>query len=116
MNPCEGCGARPNASSYELFDYCAICSKSLCPACMDKGHCGNVPAVSGMRAELRRLCDCNAGFVVVPRLSVIRLLKASETAEALLREARPFMVEPANRYPNDVFSRIDFVLMHAEKP
>lgn len=47
MNPCEKCGAKKPAGSYELFDYCAVCSKTLCPKCMEKGCCGNVPAKSG---------------------------------------------------------------------
>jgi hypothetical protein len=44
---CERCHARTNPKSYELYDYCAVCSKNLCPACMAKGCCGNVPALSG---------------------------------------------------------------------
>ncbi len=48
---CERCGARPDPKSYELLDYCAKCSKDLCPACMAKGCCGNVPASSGNAAD-----------------------------------------------------------------
>jgi len=46
MAACEACGAEPAA--YNLFDYCAECSKNLCAACMKKGCCGHVPAFSGM--------------------------------------------------------------------
>lgn len=53
MNTCERCGAKAAANSYELFDYCAYCSKNLCPACMANGCCGHVPADSGMDADNR---------------------------------------------------------------
>lgn len=46
---CERCGK--SASGYALFDYCAECSKNLCPDCMERGHCGHVPAKSGMNAD-----------------------------------------------------------------
>jgi hypothetical protein len=46
MTKCERCGKTP-AGEYELFDYCAECSKNLCAACMAKGCCGSVPAKSG---------------------------------------------------------------------
>ncbi len=46
MKECERCGARP-VGEYALLDYCAMCSADLCGACMAKGCCGNVPAVSG---------------------------------------------------------------------
>lgn len=42
---CEECNRV--TSGYELFDYCAECSVNLCPACMERGHCGHVPAISG---------------------------------------------------------------------
>ncbi len=42
---CDKCGA--NTQGYELFDYCAICNKNLCPTYMQRGCCGNVPARSG---------------------------------------------------------------------
>jgi len=48
---CEGCGSEVPAHSYELYDYCAYCSKNLCPACMEKGCCENVPAKSGAEAD-----------------------------------------------------------------
>ncbi len=51
MNPCERCGAQSPAArgnSYKLHDYCAVCGANLCTECMAKGHCGNVPALSGM--------------------------------------------------------------------
>lgn len=47
---CERCGATspsPDAGPYELFDYCAVCSRDLCDRCMADGCCGNVPALSG---------------------------------------------------------------------
>ena len=47
MKKCERCGKGP-AGKYEWLDYCAECSKDLCPACMAAGCCGNVPATSGM--------------------------------------------------------------------
>lgn len=56
---CERCGSRPHdsagtgpkANEFTLFDYCAVCSKDLCPECMAKGCCGNVPALSGEKAD-----------------------------------------------------------------
>lgn len=47
---CEQCGAKPKGE-YELLDYCANCSKDLCPACMEKGCCKKVPAESGLAAD-----------------------------------------------------------------
>jgi hypothetical protein len=51
---CERCGSKgeritsgPFAGDYHQLDYCAVCSKDLCPDCMAKGCCGNVPAKSG---------------------------------------------------------------------
>jgi hypothetical protein len=41
---CERCGAE----SDDLHDYCAVCSKNLCDPCMEHGHCGHIPALSGM--------------------------------------------------------------------
>jgi hypothetical protein len=46
---CERCGAKP--SGYRLLDWCAECSRDLCPACMAKGCCGHVPAWSGMEQD-----------------------------------------------------------------
>ncbi len=46
MFRCERCGEQPEGK-FGLHDYCATCSKNLCPACMAKGCCGKVPAVSG---------------------------------------------------------------------
>lgn len=34
---CERCGKATDA--YELFDYCAVCSKNLCPTCLRDGRC-----------------------------------------------------------------------------
>lgn len=51
---CERCGAsksNPDAGPYNLFDYCANCSRDLCDACMEKGCCGHVPALSGADAD-----------------------------------------------------------------
>lgn len=50
MKPCESCGAKPKGE-YELLDYCAICGRELCGACMAKGCCGHVPAKSGMAED-----------------------------------------------------------------
>ena len=50
MQPCERCGAKASGE-YELFDYCAQCSRNLCDACMEKGCCGHKPAKSGMAAD-----------------------------------------------------------------
>lgn len=46
---CENCGAQPEG--YDLLDYCAECSRDLCPKCMKKGCCGHVPASSGLAAD-----------------------------------------------------------------
>jgi hypothetical protein len=51
MQTCDKCRAAEPESSYVLFDYCARCGKNLCPACMAKGCCGNVPAASGMEFD-----------------------------------------------------------------
>lgn len=48
---CERCSKQTDSETYELFDYCAKCSKNLCPDCMKKGCCGKVPAVSGNNEE-----------------------------------------------------------------
>jgi len=48
---CEGgCGAE--TEGYNLFDYCVVCSANLCPKCMERGCCGDVPALSGQVTEL----------------------------------------------------------------
>lgn len=47
---CERCGAEPDAE-FGLHDYCAKCSKNLCPKCMAKGCCGSVPAESGNQED-----------------------------------------------------------------
>jgi hypothetical protein len=46
---CERCKASP--VGYALFDYCATCSKNLCPKCMAAGCCGVAPATSGNDAD-----------------------------------------------------------------
>lgn len=54
MKECERCRAPEPAScsaSFELFDFCAECSRNLCPACMELGCCGTTPAVSGIDAD-----------------------------------------------------------------
>lgn len=51
MQPCERCGYKPSGNSYELNDYCAVCGKTLCANCMEKGCCGHVPARSGEKAD-----------------------------------------------------------------
>ena len=48
MHPCERCGKETDPDSYKLWDYCVVCSKTLCDICMEKGCCGNKPAKSGM--------------------------------------------------------------------
>lgn len=51
---CERCGARyskPGAGMMDMLDYCAKCSRDLCDACMDKGCCGHIPAISGTQAD-----------------------------------------------------------------
>lgn len=50
MKTCERCGAAPERDADGqpgLLDFCEVCSKDLCPKCMAKGCCGNVPAKSG---------------------------------------------------------------------
>lgn len=44
---CERCQAETDPNTYELFDYCAVCSMNLCPKCMKDGCCKNKPAKSG---------------------------------------------------------------------
>lgn len=44
---CEGCLKVIDWPS----DYCAHCSRNLCPACMQRGCCGHVPADSGQEAD-----------------------------------------------------------------
>lgn len=48
---CERCGTMTDPNSYELLDYCAVCSKNLCDKCMEEGCCGNKPAKSGTEEE-----------------------------------------------------------------
>lgn len=44
------CGScQYDAKEMEMLDYCAACLTDLCGDCMVKGHCGNVPARSGLR-------------------------------------------------------------------
>ena len=47
---CERCGALPKGK-WDIHDYCANCSKNLCPDCMNKGCCGKKPADSGMKED-----------------------------------------------------------------
>jgi hypothetical protein len=49
---CERCGAPPDGE-FGLHDFCANCSINLCPTCMAKGCCGDVPARSGLEASDR---------------------------------------------------------------
>lgn len=46
---CEKCGAA--ARGMRTLDYCAECHAALCDSCMANGHCGNVPATSGMERD-----------------------------------------------------------------
>lgn len=48
---CERCGCAPDPDSYELLDYCALCSRDLCDVCMAQGCCGHSPAQSGTEAD-----------------------------------------------------------------
>lgn len=45
---CERCG-RPY--DFDRDDYCAACSRNLCPACMAAGCCGTTPARSGLDSD-----------------------------------------------------------------
>lgn len=47
---CERCRKTPPLPATGiavLLDYCALCSKNLCDACMAQGCCGYTPARSG---------------------------------------------------------------------
>jgi len=50
---CERCGAPPEGGEegYGLLDYCAECSRDLCPKRMEAGCCGHVPAFSGEQQD-----------------------------------------------------------------
>lgn len=49
MKRCQRCGAPPEG--WKLHDYCANCSRDLCPECMQKGCCGKIPAESGKESD-----------------------------------------------------------------
>lgn len=53
MGNCERCGRKPPVvgDSFELNDYCGLCMKTLCAACMKKGCCGEIPAISGTELD-----------------------------------------------------------------
>ncbi len=51
MTKCERCGGTTPPGSFNLMDYCAKCSKNLCPKCMAEGCCGKVPAESGNQQD-----------------------------------------------------------------
>ena len=51
MTACERCKADANVDSFNLYDFCAMCSKNLCDDCMEEGCCENTPAISGLGAE-----------------------------------------------------------------
>ncbi len=53
MQQCHRCKKKFESSGSWFMDYCAICSHSLCDACMINGCCGNFPARSGLHAD----CD-----------------------------------------------------------
>jgi hypothetical protein len=62
---CERCGAaRPapdrDDRNIDSFDYCAVCAKNLCDACMQAGCCENVPARSGMHEDFGEDADGNS--------------------------------------------------------
>lgn len=44
---CERAGCRAETKGYDLFDYCAKCSKNLCPEHVQKGCCGHAPILRG---------------------------------------------------------------------
>ncbi len=44
MKACERCEFTHPKDSYDLLDYCAVCSKDLCELCLAAGCCGRVPA------------------------------------------------------------------------
>lgn len=48
FDACGGCERRGTAG--EVYDWCAHCELSLCPACLTRGCCGTVPADSGRGA------------------------------------------------------------------
>ena len=48
---CERCGESTVEGSYELHDYCNLCSKNLCAVCMANGCCGITPAGSGSKED-----------------------------------------------------------------
>jgi hypothetical protein len=48
---CERAGCSAETEGYNLFDYCAHCSKNLCPEHLRKGCCGHIPAESGSGEE-----------------------------------------------------------------
>jgi hypothetical protein len=56
VRTCERCGAEPEGNAYALHDYCAFCSKNLCPRCMEDGTCSEAPNGPG-RHEPERADD-----------------------------------------------------------
>lgn len=47
---CKTCGRRTGAGV--KFDYCSLCGRTLCAACMNAGCCGMEPAPSGRKEDL----------------------------------------------------------------
>lgn len=61
---CERCSAETGQGSYDLFDYCATCSRNLCGACMEKGCCGHTPAQAGMGDDQEDETTSRAGGII----------------------------------------------------
>lgn len=57
MQTCDRCGVQEEPDSYDLLDYCAVCSTNLCDKCMKKGCCGNTPAKSGTNEDINEDFD-----------------------------------------------------------
>lgn len=51
MNECSECRTETDSG----LDYCAVCSRDLCLRCMEKGCCGNVPAISGIENDMDQI-------------------------------------------------------------
>jgi hypothetical protein len=58
---CEQCQTPTCSQTYDLFDYCRLCSRNLCPVCTEKGCCGRTPALT---ADIDRLTDADLWLTV----------------------------------------------------
>lgn len=66
LNLCERCKRTPKRidGNEEYFDYCAKCSRDLCPDCAEHGCCGQAPMASGTESDFsagRQFLDPNEG-------------------------------------------------------